>query len=248
MRMYLPPREPILELQPQIIHTVNYDNPSEIPGAISTLFYGITLPQNFGTPTDFWRFFEEKYGIHYILPEYTIYTAPPWEMQNHYQPSNSRINGALNSVFLANDAKYNRLLSSLNNKYDVLAPYNIQEEHSTGSKVSNYNTDYKQRTDESFETSMDNTTQQPSAKEVLGSHKDVFSHDNNVSTTFNGSTFEDNSTSTEHTKDSRIGNIGNHSFAELIEKEIRLTRYNLWDIVCNDIIDMICYKIFATSC
>ena len=169
-------------------------------------------------------------------------------MQNHYQPSNPKINGALTSIFLANDAKYNRLLSSLNNKYDVLAPYNIQEEHSTGSKISNYNTDYKQRTDESFETSMDSTTQQPSAKEVIGSHKDVFSHDNNVSTTFNGSTFEDNSTSTEHTKDSRVGNIGNHSFAELIEKEIRLTRYNLWDIVCNDIIDMICYKIFVTSC
>lgn len=249
MRMYLPPREPILELQPQIIHTVNYDNPSEIPGAISTLFSGITLPQNFGTPTDFWRFFEEKYGIHYLLPEYTIYTStPPWQMENHYQPSNPKINGALTSIFLSNDAKYNRLLSSLNNKYDVLAPYNIQEEHSTGEKISKQTMDNKQRTDNDYETSMDSTSLQQTGQTQIGSHADELYYENNVKTSFAGNDFEDGSTSTKHTKDSRVGNIGNHSFAELIEKEVKLARYNLWDIVCNDIIDMICYKIFATSC
>jgi hypothetical protein len=247
--MYLPPREPILELQPQLVHTVNYDNPSEVPGAINTLFTGITLPTNFGSPTDFWAFLENKYGMHFLLPEYTIYTnTPPWQMQNHYQPSNPKINFALSSIFLANDAKYTRLLSSINEKYDVLAPYNIQEEHSTGEKVSDYYTDYKQRTNNEYETSMDSTSLQQTGQSTLGSHKDVFSYENNKKTTFAGNDFEDGSTSTQHTKDSRVGNIGNHSFAELIEKEIKLARYNLWDIVSNDIIDMICYKIFATSC
>lgn len=247
--MYLPKPEPILELQPQVIHTVNFDNPSEVPTAIGVLFNGITLPSSFGSSTEFWRFFEQKYGIHYLLPEYTIYTStPPWLMENHYQPSNVKINEALTSIFLANDSKYSRLIASLNSKYSVLEPYNIHEEHSTGLKQSKRTDGFAQRTDSSYETSMDSTTQQPTSQFTSGLHNDTVSYENNVSTEFNGTAFEPQSTSTEHTKDSRIGNIGNHSFAELIEKEIKLTRYNLWDLVCNDIIDMICYKIFATSC
>lgn len=247
--MYRPPREPILELQPQIIHTVNYDNPAEVPGAINTLFNGITLDEHFGSPTAFWQYFELKYGLHFLLPEYTIYTnVPPCEMENHYQPSNTKINYALSSIFLSNDAKYSRLLDSINQKYDVLAPYNIQEEHSTGYKQSDRYEDYKQRTDTGYETSMDSTTQQPISQFTAGGHKDEFSFKNDKSTSFNDNEFEPNSSSTEHSKDSRIGNIGNHSFAELIEKEIKLARINLWDMVCNDIIEMICYKVFATSC
>ena len=40
------------------------------------------------------------------------------------------------------------------------------------------------------------------------------------------------------------GNIGNHSFSELMEKERKTAKFSLIEEIANDIISATCYKIF----
>ena len=40
------------------------------------------------------------------------------------------------------------------------------------------------------------------------------------------------------------GNIGNHSFSELMEKERKTANFALIDEIAKDIINVTCYKIF----
>lgn len=238
--------QPILELQPKIIDVVPWYDPLEATNILQSIFYNISLPTGL-TSNDIWSFLSNKYGEHYLLPEVTDYNNT-FDDTNIYCFSSSELNRYLTNVFITNDSKYKRLLESLNKKYDVLAPYNIKEEHSLGEANSKVNSHSDTHEDINKESAMDDTTLVQKTSTYYPSYTDYVEGAHDRSVTFQGNSFETNMDSISHKKDIREGNIGNHSFAELIEKEIKLARYNLFDIISQDIVDVIAYKIFATSC
>ncbi len=195
---------------------------------------------DWGDRVDFWKYFITHYGHYRIMYDYCE------EVNDTLVCDHFGFNKGAYPVLLANHEKYDRLAKSLKTNYDVLSPYNIQEEHSTGNKTSKTTMHYGQHEDVNKESSMDNTTLYDSTSTNYAMHDDTVDREHNQSTTFKGDTFEPNSDETSHTKDSRIGNIGNHSFSELIEKEITLARYNLWDIISHDLLDNICLKFFMS--
>lgn len=239
-------QQPILELQPKIIDVVPWYDPMEATNILQSIFYNITLPTGL-TSTDIWSFLCDKYGEHYLLPELTDYNNT-FDGTDVYCFKFSELNRYLTNVFVTNDSKYQRLLDSLNKKYDVLSPYKINEEHSYGEANAKVKTHYANHQDVNKESAMDDTTLVQKTATDYAEHTDdvVAEHDRSVN--FQGNSFETNMDSISHKKDIREGNIGNHSYAELIEKEIKLARYNLYDIISQDIVDVIAYKIFATSC
>lgn len=197
---------------------------------------------DWGNQTDFWKFLITRYGHYRIMQQYTE------EVNDELICDPLDFNVFTHPVIIANREKYNRLASSLKKDYDVLAPYNIEEEHSTGEASAKLSTTYAEHTDTEKESSMDSSTPVNTGQTVYGNHTDSIEREHDRSITFKGNAFESNMDETSHTKDSRVGNIGNHSYAELIEKEIKLARYNFWDIIAKDILDNGCLKIFYTSC
>lgn len=195
---------------------------------------------SWGNRTDFWKYFITHYGHYRILRQYCE------EVNDELICDHLDFNVGAYPVLIANQEKYNRLALSLKTTYDVLKPYNIEEEHSSGSDSSKLSTTYAEHTDTEKESSMDSSTPVNTGQTVYGNHTDTVDRDHDRSVTFNGSAFESGMAEIEHSKDSRIGNIGNHSYAELIEKEIKLARYNLWDIISRDLLDNICLKIFMS--
>ena len=197
---------------------------------------------DWGNTYDFWMYLISRYGHYRIMQQFTE------EQNGSLICDNVDFNTFAKPVFDSNYEKYNRLANALKTTYDVLKPYNIQEEHSTGDKHSKATTHYDTHEDKNKESSMDNTTLYDASSTYFDTHDDYVEREHNQSTTFAGNSFEPNSDDTSHSMDSRVGNIGNHSYAELIEKEIKLARYNFWDIIAKDILDNGCLKIFYTSC
>ena len=195
---------------------------------------------DWGNRTDFWKFFITHYGHYRILQKYTE------EQNNKLICDHVDFNVGSYPVLMANHEKYDRLANSLKTKYNVLEPYNIHEEHSFAGDSSKTNQHYDTHTDTNYESSMDNTTSQEAGKTTFGSHTDYVDREHTVVVTFEDNAFESNRADIEHSKDARIGNIGNHSYADLIEKEIKLARYNLWDIISKDLLDNICLKFFMS--
>lgn len=193
-----------------------------------------------GSKTDFWKYFITHYGHYRILRQYCE------EVNDELICDHLDFNVGAYPVLIANQEKYNRLSSSLKANYDVLKPYNIEEEHSTGSDSSKLSTTYAEHTDTDKESSMDSSTLVAANSTTFGNHTDTVDRDHDRSVTFKGNAFESGMAEIEHSKDSRVGNIGNHSYAELIEKEIKLARYNLWDIISRDLLDNICLKFFMS--
>lgn len=197
---------------------------------------------DWGNVTDFWKFLITRYGHYRIMQQYTE------EVNDELICDPLDFNVFTHPVLVANREKYNRLASSLKANYDVLKPYNIEEEHSTGADYGKLSTTYAQHIDTDAESSMDSSALVNKNQTTYGSHTDDVTHEHDRSVKFKDAAFESNVAEIEHSKDSRIGNIGNHSYAELIEKEIKLARYNFWDIIAKDILDNGCLKIFYTSC
>ena len=195
---------------------------------------------DWGSRTDFWKYFITHYGHYRIMYEYCE------EVNDTLVCDHLDFNKGAYPVLMANHEKYDRLAKSLKSNYDVLSPYNIEEEHSTGNKTSKTTMHYDQHEDKNKESSMDNTTLYDASSTVYAMHDDTIDREHNQSTSFKNATFEPNSDETSHTKDSRIGNIGNHSFSELIEKELKLARYNLWEVISHDLLDNICLKFFMS--
>lgn len=240
--------EPDIHWLPKLSDVINFDIPAEVAEGIPLLFTGVTVPTGIDT-TSFWRYLQNQYGEHRLLWEYTLQDQSPSSAHGlpvRYLPRIPRITNALISIFDANNPKYIRLLNSLNKTYDPLEPYNVFSEDSSGAEHAKLSTTYGQHTDTNKETSMDSTTQQPSSETTVGSHTDDVVGEHNMSVTFEaetlGSTFDDIS----HAKGRRKGNLGNMSYADLIDKEVKLSVNNLYDIISRDITDMICYKIFAS--
>lgn len=185
---------------------------------------------------DLWSYLSEKYGHYHLLERY---------YQNGllmYFP----VKEALNSLFLANAFKYKHLLDSLND-YNPLDPYHIVEEHATGNKVSaNTSTPQGTTITKDYETSYDDTVNANLSGKTETSYDNYSvknSFENNVSESFQDKTMENLSTS-EKKYVSRVGNIGNHAITDLLDKERRSVMFTLWDVICKDITDMLCYKIF----
>lgn len=196
-----------------------------------------------GSKTDFWKYFITKYGHYRIMQQYTE------EVNDMLICEPTDFNKGVYPVLIANHQKYDRLAKALKKDYDVLEPYAVDEEHSEGNKSSKSNMFYAQHTDTTSESSMDDTQHLYPASEVeYGQHTDYIERTHDQSTTFKDTTFESGSDETHHRKDYRHGNIGNQTQADLIEKEIELARFNFWDIVCKDILDAVCLKLFYTSC
>ena len=196
-----------------------------------------------GNRTDFWKYLIAKYGHYRILEQYT-------EKENDMLVCDYiNFNKGVYPILIANHNKYDRLAKAINKDYDVLEPYNVEEEHSEGNKSSNTEMDYKTHTDTTSESSMDDTTNlYPASSVSYGGHKDVVSRTHDQKTQFRDVDFEPNSDETHHRMDFRHGNIGNQTQADLISKEIELAKFNFWDIVCKDILDSVCLKLFFTSC
>lgn len=229
---------------PKLLDCVDFENPAEITTSINTLFNSITLPTDFGDKTDFWLYLQNQYGEHRVMWRYTVQYPTPVHRVRRYNPDLTRLNKALYSIFVANDIKYKRLIASLNADYEPLKPYHIEEEHSEGTKYSKIFNKNANHEDTAKESAFDDLTLNPSSSINYAEHTDEVYHENNVSVNFDGNSFESNQSEATHKKDSRVGNIGNHSYAELIEKEIKLSRNMFWDIVCKDITDMVCLKMF----
>lgn len=212
-----------------------------------SLFANVTIPTGL-TSTDIWEYFSNKYGEHYLLPELTDYNNN-FDDTKIFCYNMSEINRYLKNIFKINAVKYKRLIESLNKDYNVLEPYYMEEEHSEGNKSSDTTMKYTAHTDTNNESSMDDTTNlYPASSTSYGSHDDTIKRDHNQSTTFKDAVFESGSDETHHRKDYRHGNIGNQTQADLILKEIELAENNLYDIISKDIAEMLCYKIFLTSC
>ena len=195
---------------------------------------------SWGSRSDFWKYFITHYGHYRILRQYCEV------VNDELICDNLDFNVGAYPVLIGNQEKYNRLAASLKTSYDVLKPYNIEEEHSTGSDSSKLSTTYAEHTDTDKESSMDSSTLVAANSTTFGNHTDTVDRDHDRSVTFKGNAFESGMAEIKHAKDSRIGNIGNHSYAELIEKEIKLARYNLWDIISRDLLDNICLKFFMS--
>ena len=195
---------------------------------------------DWGSRTDFWKYFITHYGHYRIMYEYCE------EVNDKLVCDHLDFNKGAYPVLMANHEKYDRLAKSLKTDYNVLAPYNIEEEHSSGADYSKLSTTYAQHIDNYAESSMDSSALINKAQTTYGSHTDDVTHDHDRSVHFKGNVWDSGMSEIEHQADSRIGNIGNHSFSELIEKELKLARYNLWEIISHDLLDNICLKYFMS--
>lgn len=219
----------------------------EAANQLISLFATITLPTGINSEV-LWEYFNNKYGEHYLLPELTDYYNT-FDDTNIFYIRMGEINRYLKNLFNVNAVKYKRLIDSLNKDYDVLEPYYMDEEHSEGNKSSDTTMKYAQHIDTNSESSMDDTTNlYPTSNTQYGAHDDSIERDHDQSTTFKGDTFESGSDETHHRKDYRHGNIGNQTQADLILKEVELAENNVYDIISKDMAEMLCYKIFLTSC
>ena len=227
---------------PFIRNVIDMKQPQQILDAeIAIALNGNWNTDLWGNRSDFWKYFITKYGHYRIMGQYTE------ESNDMLICDNLDFNEGAYPVLIANHQKYDRLAKALKAEYDVLEPYNVEEEHSEGNKSSGTEMDYKQHTDTTSESSMDDTQHLYPAQEVeYGAHKDSVDRKHDRSTTFRDETFEEYSDETHHRKDYRHGNIGNQTQADLIEKELKLARFNFWDVICKDLLDAICLKIFAS--
>lgn len=182
-----------------------------------------------GSPQQFWSYLIEKFGHYTPMPRY--------QEQNSFKT-------CCEYLFLANFDKFNKFYDTILD-YDILAPYNIQEEHLKGERHSNVsNTQTGNSSNLNKETSMDDLTQQPvSSSSANSSILSSTTRGNDVADGFKSTILEHLSDS-EKRLSSRSGNIGNHSFSELVDKERKTANFVFYDIICQDILDITCIKIF----
>lgn len=190
---------------------------------------------DYGDPVMIWRYLIAKYGEHELLDVIAedLAIGIPLMFQ------------MVEAMFAANRFKYQRYLNTMID-YDVLSPYSIYEEHVTGNKIGKtVNTNNMNVTEVNSETSYESTTFKDAYKTVTtpeGSSSVEIERD--ISETFEDKSLSELSSS-EHKFNSRKGNIGNHSNSDLIDKERKTANFSLWEIICADILDITCYKIFT---
>ena len=149
-------------------------------------------------------------------------------------------------LFSTNEHKYKRLKETLKD-YDASKPYIIEEDRYIGEKRSGEtSTPSGKQVNTNKGTTYDNTSDLKVKEEDEVSYegyKVENEYKNNISETFQAETFS-GLTSSMKRKSKLSGNIGNHSFSELMEKERKTANFALIDEIAKDIIDVTCYKIF----
>ena len=186
---------------------------------------------DYGTPQEIWNYLLMKYGTH--VPMYC------------YQ-SNTQFKFACEILFSANEYKYKRLKETLKD-YDATKPYIIDEDRYIGEKRSGEtSTPSGKQINTNKGTTYDNTSDLKVREEDevrYEGYKVENEYKNNISENFQAETFS-GLTSSMKRKSKLSGNIGNHSFSELMEKERKTANFALIDEIAKDIINVTCYKIF----
>lgn len=187
----------------------------------------------------------EQLGGAQNIWERLLYTKGHYTLLEKYKYFR-HFHDAVENLFLANEFKYLHLLGTVTNDYDPLDPYHITEEHAVGKKQSdNTVTPSGTQTTNEYETSFDNLNPKLTGKSEteFNNFETTNSFSNNVSESFKDVNMTD-LTSSEKKFVSRVGNIGNHALTDLIDKERKSVMFTLWDVICDDIVDLTCYKIF----
>lgn len=184
--------------------------------------------QNYGG-INLWRYIVNKYGSNIPLQVY----------QDFYAFKN-----ALELVFLEQEYKYKKLLETTQLDYDLLKPYHIEEEIVTGNKMSSETTSPSGSiSNDTSETSFDSL--EAKLKESVTTtfnNQTSHSYTNNVSEIYKDEVF-DGLSSSEKSKSTREGNIGNHVVADIIEKERNISNFSLWEVIAKDVIRYTCFSI-----
>lgn len=186
---------------------------------------------DYGTPQEIWGLLVTKYGTH--VPMVCYQSGPQFKH-------------ICEIVFCTFEYKYKRLKETLR-EYDPSKPYLIEEERYMGEKRSGEtSTPSGKQVNTNKGTTYDNTGDLKLKEENEVSYegyKVESEYKNNVSETFKDETFN-GLTSSMKRKSKLSGNIGNHSFSELMEKERKTANFTLLDEIAKDIINVTCYKIF----
>jgi len=187
--------------------------------------------EEYGTPQVIWGYLIMKYGTHVPM--------------SYYQSENN-FKFACELLFSDKEIKYKKLKETLK-EYDPMKPYLIEEIRYIGEKRSGEtSTPSGKQVNTKKGTTYDNTSDLKVKEEnevSYNGYKVENEYKNNIEETFQDETFS-GLTSSMKKKSKLSGNIGNHSFSELMEKERKVANFSLTEEICKDIIDATCYKIF----
>lgn len=189
----------------------------------------------YGTAKDFWEFMCMKYADRRLLPQYSV--------QDENDVFAVELSKRIQHILTANEFKYHKLLQTME-EYDPLKPYNIQEEHLTATKIDKQKTtpDVNETTG-MYETSFDSQSVKLAGENrahTTGST--TLEYDNTITESFEDKTLTGNSTVKNY--NSRIGNIGNHTYADIVNKERQSAYFSFWEILATDILSEITFRIF----
>ena len=186
---------------------------------------------DYGTPQEIWGFLVTNYGTHVPMSCYQ---------------TGAQFKYICEIIFYTYEYKYKRLKETLG-EYDPTKPYLMEEERYVGEKRSGEtSTPSGKQVNTNKGTTYDNTGELKLKEEneinYVG-YKVESEYKNNVSDTFEDESFN-GLTSSLKRKSKLSGNIGNHSFSELMNKERNTAKFSLIDEIAKDIINVTCYKIF----
>ena len=186
---------------------------------------------DYGTPQEIWGFLVTNYGTHVPMSCYQ---------------KGEQFKYICEIIFYTYEYKYKRLKETLK-EYNPTKPYLMEEERYVGEKKSGETyTPSGTQVNTNKGTTYDNTVDLK-VKEVnevnYKGYKLENEYKNNVSETFEDENFN-GLTSSIKRKSKLSGNIGNHSFSELMNKERNTAKFSLIDEIAKDIISVTCYKIF----
>ena len=186
---------------------------------------------DYGTPQEIWGFLVTNYGTHVPMACYQ---------------TGAQFKYICEIIFYTYEYKYKRLKETLR-EYDPTKPYLMEEERYIGEKRSGEtSTPSGKQVNTNKGTTYDNTGELKLKEEneinYVG-YKVESEYKNNVSEAFEDETFY-GLTSSLKRKSKLSGNIGNHSFSELMNKERNTAKFSLIKEIAKDIINVTCYKIF----
>lgn len=240
LKPHLPNDEIPFVFLPFVRDTINLSQSQIVVEGLINLALDGWNTTDWGLRTDFWKYLVTHYGHYRVMKQFT-------ELHDGYLICDEQdFNAFAKPVFASNYAKYTRLAKSLESTYDPLRPYDVMAEESSGSKNAKLSTTYATHSDTNYETSMDSTTQQPAGKIEYGNHTDDVQSENNLAIDFEGNAYLSNMGTVAGMKNHKYGNLGNLTYADIIDKEAKLAKYSLWDIIAKDILDNGCLKIFES--
>lgn len=194
----------------------------------------------YGNYNFFWNYMCQKYSERTLLPRFNDLNIG---IDGFYGSLSTDINLELRLFFIANKERFNHMLKTTE-PYEMFDPYHIREEHLIGGRIANTTNTIGGSTTTHNETSMDNLTAKEAYNDATTSRTDTSSSANNLSEKHEelNQSLSNNAT-ISHTLDTRIGNIGNHIYADIINKERAVGNFVLWDYIAKEVADKLTYRI-----